>query len=325
MAERGKAESNRVTALAAGGPNAIAVTNGIVGDEWSLWIVQMALNAGITQYNEWLRAGPISSSVLTARLGSLVEADVMERVPYNSRPQRYDYRLTRRGRQMWPILLTMWAWEQRWVNEPDEHLPSMQHVRCGHLFAPQLICEACDRPTAARDVDGRFGPSGSWERSIPSAVTRRRAHSGARPLELVTQSMMLIGNRWSAALLGAAFLGATRFGEFEQRMGAPPTIVADRLRTFRDLGMLEQTPNPQRPDWVVYHLTSKGRDFFPVVASTIDWGQRWFVAPEGPALKLVHRECGRAFHPRLICDQCGERLRGASVQVVRSATEQAGA
>lgn len=63
----------------------------------------------------------------------------------------------------------------------------------------------------------------------------------------------------------------------------------------------------------------------PVVASTIDWGQRWFVAPEGPALKLVHRECGRAFHPRLICDQCGERLRGASVQVVRSATEQAGA
>jgi DNA-binding HxlR family transcriptional regulator len=47
----------------------------------------MALN-GITQYNEWLQAGPISSSILTARLARLVESDIMERVSYNSRPPR---------------------------------------------------------------------------------------------------------------------------------------------------------------------------------------------------------------------------------------------
>jgi DNA-binding HxlR family transcriptional regulator len=313
--------SNRVTVLAEGGPNAIAVTNGIVGDEWTLWIVQMALNAGMTQYNEWLRAGPISSSVLTARLGRLVETDIMERVPYNSHPPRHDYHLTARGRQMWPILLTMWAWEQRWVNDPDEHLPQMRHTKCGQIFAPVLMCDACGKETAAREVKGRFGPSGSWQRSIPSAATRRRAHSGARPTELVTQSMALIGNRWSAALLGAAFLGATRFGEFEQRMGAPPTIVAERLRTFCDLSFLEQSPNPQRPDWVVYHLTEKGRSFFPVVASVLEWGQRWFQSPEGPAVKQEHLGCGRVFHPRLMCDHCHERLRGSSVQVVRNASD----
>ena len=77
------------TILEEGGPNSIAVANGIVGDEWSLWIVQMALN-GITQYNEWLRAGPISSSMLTARLGRLVEVNIMERVTYHSRPQRHE-------------------------------------------------------------------------------------------------------------------------------------------------------------------------------------------------------------------------------------------
>src|SRR5689334_6066972 len=110
-----------ITHLEAGGPNAIAVANGILGDEWTLWIVQLALN-GITQYNEWQRSGPISSSMLTARLARLVECDIMDRVTYNARPPRHEYRLTARGRQMWPILLTMWAWEQEWVNDPSENL-----------------------------------------------------------------------------------------------------------------------------------------------------------------------------------------------------------
>ncbi len=318
MAQNKPAARGEVTVLEAGGPNAIAVANGIIGDEWTLWIVQLALNSGLTQYNDWLSAGPISSTVLTARLARLVETDIMQRVKVDTRPPRNHYRLTPRGRQMWPILLTMWAWEQKWVNDPDEHLPEMRHVRCNSIFSPLLSCESCNEIAEARDVRGRFGPSGGWERSIPTAVTRRRKHSGSRPPELITQTMAMIGNRWSTALLGAAFLGATRFGEFEQRMGAPPTIVAERLRTFRDIGVLTQTPNPQRPDWVTYHLTEKGRAFFPVLATVIEWAHRWFQAPEGPALRLTHTPCRRAFHPRLLCSECGDRLRGSSVQVVRS-------
>lgn len=307
----------RITVLDEGGSNSIAVANGLVSDEWTLWIVQMALH-GISQYNEWLHAGPISSSVLTARLSRLVQADVMERVPYNSRPPRHDYRLTTRGRQMWPILLNMWAWEQAWVNDPSEHLPEMRHTKCGSVFRPVQLCDACDQPVEARDVESRFGPSGGWPRSIPSAATRRRSHSGSRPVELINQTMALVGNRWSTALLGAAFMGATRFGEFEQRMGAPPTIVAERLRTFLDIGVLVRSPNPQRPDWAVYHLTDKGRAFYPVLASVLEWGQRWFQSPEGPAMQMVHSSCRRSFHPRLMCSVCQERLRGHTIEVVRA-------
>lgn len=310
---------DRPTVLAPGGPNAIAVANGIVSDEWTLWIVQMAMNSKLTQYNDWLRAGPISSSVLTARLNRLVDNGIMDRVRYTAHPPRHHYRLTARGRQMWPILLTMWAWEREWVDDPSENLPKMRHTRCGKTFSPVVVCEACGEHVEARDVVGRFGPSGGWDRSVPVAATRRRAHSGHRPTEVVTQTMSLVGNRWSATLLGAAFLGATRFGEFEQRMMAPPTIVADRLRTFTELGILTPSPNPQRPDWVVYHLTPKGRAFFPVLACVLEWGQRWFSSPEGPALKLTHSGCGRAFHAQLECNKCHERLRGASVQVVRPA------
>lgn len=308
--------ANRVTILDEGGPNAVAVANGIVGDEWTLWIVEMGLH-GITHYNDWLRAGPISSSVLTARLARMVEADIMERIPYNTRPPRHDYRLTPRGRSMWPILLTMWAWERAWVDDPSENLPRMRHSKCGSFFSPVMLCDACDTEVGARDVEARFGPSGGWQRSIPSAATRRRSHSGNRPAEIVKQTMALIGNRWSTALLGAAFMGATRFGEFEQRMGAPPTIVAERLRTFCELGVLAPSPNPQRPDWVVYHLTDKGRAFYPVVASVLEWGQRWFHAPDGPAFRIAHSHCRRTFHPRLMCSECSERLRGHTVQIAR--------
>ncbi|ALG10779.1 winged helix-turn-helix transcriptional regulator [Kibdelosporangium phytohabitans] len=302
------------TVLEPGGPNAIAVTNGIVGDEWTLWIVQLALTDGLTLYNEWLNAGPISNAVLSARLNRLVQNDILTRSDRR-------YRLTGRGRQLWPVLLSMWAWEQRWVDPPDGRLPGMRHTRCGRTFSPLMSCEACDGAADVRDVRGRFGPSGDWPRSIPTGVTRRRAHTGHRPAELIPQTMSLIGNRWSTALLGAAFLGATRFGEFEQRMGAPPTVVADRLRTFCDLQVLAAAPNPERRDWMVYRLTAKGRAFFPVVATAIEWGQRWYTAPEGPALRLTHTQCGRAFHPRLRCSDCGERLRGASVQVVRGRDE----
>ena len=308
----------RVTMLAKGGPNALAVTMGIVGDEWTLWIAEMALQQGFTQYNQWLRAGPISSSVLTARLARLVEAGVMERTPYNSHPPRNEYHLTTRGRQLWPILISMWAWERTWVADPNNRLPEMRHTKCGHVFTPVQVCAACDKPTTINDVRATFGPSGGWPRSIPSASTRRRSHSGARPAELVEQTMALIGNRWSTAMLGAAFMGARRFGEFEEWMGAPPTIVAERLRTFCDFGVLAPSPNPLRPDWSIYELTEKGESFYPVTALVLDWGQRWFHSPEGPAVHMVHKECRNTFHPRLKCSACHERLRGHAVQVVRA-------
>jgi DNA-binding HxlR family transcriptional regulator len=312
------ASAGQVTMLDQDGPNSIAVALGIVGDEWTLWIVEMALQ-GVTRYGEWLRAGPISSAVLTARLARLVEAGVVERTPRASDGGRPDYQPTERARQMWPILLTMWSWEQVWVDDPSEHLPQMRHTTCDAVFRPVLLCDACDEPAVAHDVAGRFGPSGGWPRSVPVAATRRRQHSGHRPVELVDQTMALIGNRWSAALLGAAFMGAQRFGEFEQSMGAPPKIVAERLRTFTELGVLASSPNPQRPDWVVYQLTDKGRAFFPVMASIFEWGQRWFRSPDGVALRLTHSGCGRAFHPRLRCSECRERLRGRTVAIVRTA------
>ena len=307
------------TLLPEGGQNAVGLTLGIIGDEWTLLILRYAA-AGVRRYNDFLEQLPISNSVLTSRLTRLAEVGLLEKVAYQERPQRFEYRLTKRGRDTWPILLAIWAWEAAWVQEHDERLPAMRHTRCGNDFRPLLLCGSCRKPVEPRDVTGGFGPSGSWERSVPAANTRRRSFTGngATP-GLFPQTMALIGNRWSSALLGAAFLGAHRFKDFESRLGAPPTMVADRLRTFCDLGVLAPEPGVDRSDWLSYHLTAKGRAFFPVIMCTLDWGHRWFKSPEGRALVYRHTACRRIFTPRLACDQCREPLRGTDVAIERTA------
>jgi DNA-binding HxlR family transcriptional regulator len=107
------------------------------------------------------------------------------------------------------------------------------------------------------------------------------------------------------AVLGAAFLGARRFTEFEAALGAPPTVIAERLRSFVALGVLDDG----------YVLTAKGRALFPTISMIVRWGERWFPAPEGPALVSTHRACGAPFLPTLHCSACELTLHRRHVAV----------
>ena len=107
----------------------------------------------------------------------------------------------------------------------------------------------------------------------------------------------------------AAFVGMSRFTDFQSQLGAPPGSIADRLSIFTANGVLVSADNR-------YRLTEKGRALFVVVVSALQWAQRWFQAPEGPAVILTHTSCGRRFGAVLVCDQCAEPLTGAQVSPV---------
>lgn len=310
-------EDGDATPLEAGGPNAIAVANGVLADEWSLWIIRQALR-GATHYTDWLNLGPIPGSALTTRLAALVDAGVFIKQQYSDRPVRHEYVLTARGRQVWPILISMWAWEKGWVDDDEVNLPRMRHTTCGEFFDPILTCESCRETILWREVEGKVGPSGDWSRNLQITARRQRSRNDKRPSEVINETMELIGNRWSIAILGAAFLGITRFSEFQKRLSASPTIIADRLRAFADLGILAQVPTPERADWMDYRLTKKGLAFLPVVLLMIQWGHRWFTAPDGPALIMHHTTCGSSLHVILTCSACQNPLRGHSIETVQS-------
>jgi DNA-binding HxlR family transcriptional regulator len=300
---------DRPSELPAGGENSVAWMIGVTADEWTLRILREA-RQGARRYNDWQRAMPISHAVLTSRLRRLAELGLLAAIPYQQRPPRLEYPLTPRGLDIWPVLVSIWAWEAHWVADR----PVIRDVHCGQLGQPSLTCGQCGIPVTARDVAGAFGPSGTWERSVPVATTRRRSVGGQQGPGLLAETTALVGNRWSAAMLGAAFFGARRFREFQQRMLAPAAVVADRLRTFRAHGVL-------RAEGTTYRLTEKGRAFFPVVVCGIHWAQRWFPAPEGPAMVFRHRD--HAFVPALACDRCTRPLDGAGTVIESDATRPA--
>src|SRR5262249_59892791 len=69
-------------------------------------------------------------------------------------------------------------------------------------------------------------------------------------------------------------------------------------------------PRPTRdpPPRHEYVLTDKGRDFFPVVAAIMRWGDRWLDDGEGPPLVLHHTGCDHDMHAEVVCSSCGEPL-----------------
>lgn len=297
------------TTLSPGGTNAVGRILGLLGDEWTLLIIQQAL-LGATRYGEFIERLPISNSVLTNRLRALTDDGLLLRTVYQTRPVRAEYLISPRGRALWPVLLSIWEWERRWVPRHVHRLPGMRHTVCNSDFAPMLTCRSCGEVVTEKQVTARWGPSGSWPRSVPEAVTRRRASAeyDRHQAGLFPETMSVFGNRWAAVLLVCAFLGTNRFTDFQAQLSAPPTLLAGRLQTFCANGVLSQAH-------ARYQLTEKGRAFFPVIVTALQCGQQWFHAPEGPAVLITHHGCGRPFTGELTCDQCAAPLKGAQVSV----------
>jgi DNA-binding HxlR family transcriptional regulator len=281
---------------------------GVLGDEWTLLITQQAL-LGVTRYGEFDARLPISHAVLTRRLSAMTADRLLNRTIYHDKPPRYEYVLTPQGRSLWPVLTAIWEWERRWVPDHAERLPTMHHASCGAEFAPLVTCGACAQVVTEKELTVSWGPSGSWPRSMPVESTRRRSASETAPgrAGLFPETMSILGNRWAFALLVAAFVGTTRFNDFAEQLGAPPSSLTDRLQIFTASDVLEAAGGR-------YLLTEKGRAAFPILITALQWAQRWYAAPEGPAVLLRHTMCDNAFGAVLTCDQCDGVLRGAEVE-----------
>ncbi|MGZ6780947.1 MAG: winged helix-turn-helix transcriptional regulator [Mycobacterium sp.] len=291
--------------MAAGDVNAVGRMLAQLGDEWTLLVIQQAL-LGATRYADFRERLPVSHSVLSSRLQALTRDGLLVKRNYQTNPPRAHYMTTPRSRSLWPVLVSIWHWERHWVPAHRDDLPAMHHIGCDADFAPQTTCGACGDTVTEKDVVAQWGPSGSWPRSMPMATTRRRSSTDQREAGLFPQTMSVLGNRWGFALLVAAFVGMSRFTDFQSQLGAPPGSLADRLSIFTANGVLAAADNR-------YRLTEKGRALFPVLISALQWSQRWFRADEGPAVVLTHTRCGRRFTAVLTCDQCTRPLRGTQI------------
>jgi DNA-binding HxlR family transcriptional regulator len=128
----------------------------VVGEWWSLLIVRDVF-LGVTRFDEFQERLGISRNILDHRLSRLVEAGVLAKVPYSEHPPRFDYHLTDKGRDLWPVLTAMRQWGDRYA-APDGPPMLVTHEGCGQVSEAVMTCSACGAPIAARDVRAAPGP-----------------------------------------------------------------------------------------------------------------------------------------------------------------------
>jgi DNA-binding HxlR family transcriptional regulator len=131
-------------------PTSVAATLRVTGDRWSSLLIRESFY-GSTRFDEFQQRLSIAPNILTQRLRRLVELGILTRTAYQQRPARYEYRLTEKGLDLYPVPLTMLAWGDRWVfgGEPPVRLT---HETCGRPLTPILTCSACAEPISRADI-----------------------------------------------------------------------------------------------------------------------------------------------------------------------------
>jgi len=130
-----------------------------IGDRWSL-VVLRELFSGIRRFDQLTVRTAIPRQVLTARLARLTELGIVRRVPYQEPGQRTrdEYRLTEKGLDLYPVLLAMAAWGDRYMAPAEGPPLTFVHRDCGAPLAQVVECADGHQLTSTREISGRPGP-----------------------------------------------------------------------------------------------------------------------------------------------------------------------
>lgn len=134
----------------------IARSLDVVGDPWIMLILRDAL-LGSRRYEQFRSSLGVADNVLSRRLHAMVEAGLLERVPYRAEQRtHHEYRLTEAGTDLLPILHALALWGEKHTTSPlgDLHL-TIVHTRCGQTSSSPDICSHCGGTLRAGEVAWR--------------------------------------------------------------------------------------------------------------------------------------------------------------------------
>ena len=150
----------------------------VVGERWSLLIVRDVF-LGVVRFDEIQQRLGISRNILNQRLAHLVEQGVLAKVPYSKKPPRFDYKLTVKGRDLWPVITAMRQWGDSHA-APDGPPLQLIHCDCGEIADAHMACSVCGEAIDAGNVKSVSGP-GAVEPLIGSAWRADAKSTSGRP------------------------------------------------------------------------------------------------------------------------------------------------
>jgi DNA-binding HxlR family transcriptional regulator len=138
----------------------IARATDLFGDAWTALIMRDVL-LGVTRFDDLATDLGISRKVLAARLARLVEEEVLTREPYQEHPPREHYIATEKGKELYPVLLALMAWGDRWYATPAGPPMRVRHLECGTTTTPVATCAHCGGELTADNTTQLPGPGGA--------------------------------------------------------------------------------------------------------------------------------------------------------------------
>lgn len=140
------------------------------------------------------------------------------------------------------------------------------------------------------------------------------AASSARECS-IANALAVVGERWSLLVLREVMLGNVRFDAIAAGTGGSRDILATRLRTLVDAGVLEKRLYSEQPRRYEYLPTESGRALRPVLLALMDWGDRYVT--QGPPPTVWEHTCGEELHVAAVCAACGEPVGSGESRLLR--------
>lgn len=137
----------------------IAATLAVIGDRWTLLILRDVFR-GVRRFGQLQTDLGIAKNLLADRLSKLVDNGVVEKIPYQTRPVRNEYRLTPKGADLSTALIALMGWGDRWY--AAEGAPTiLVHEACGTPIEQTVRCPQCIEPVNPGKIKSRPGPGRS--------------------------------------------------------------------------------------------------------------------------------------------------------------------
>ena len=141
----------------------------VLGDRWTFLILREAF-FGVRRYGQLAQNLGLSRAILSDRLRRLVAYGVFERRRYSDQPERYEYVLTQAGRDLYPAIVCVMQWGDRYLAGPEGPPLVLRHTVCGQNAAPRLVCGHCSTNLEAPDVEPEPGPGAGDAPSSPAGA-----------------------------------------------------------------------------------------------------------------------------------------------------------
>ncbi len=129
----------------------------LVGERWTLLVIRDIFR-GKRRFDEIQQSLGVARNVLTSRLERLVEEGILERRPYSEKPPRYEYFLTEKGLDLWPVLVSLMHWGDQHFADQGPPMILLHKGDCGGKVSDRGICESCGKELTAREATIVDGP-----------------------------------------------------------------------------------------------------------------------------------------------------------------------